>query len=144
MAEISVDRELCCVATMIRREIDSFSDKRELDRVTGTNGWIIGYLAGNEGKDIFQRDIEKDFSITRSTASKVIDLMVKKGLIERSAVSYDARLKKLSLTPKAWMLHTKMEQCGRKVHDMAMRGFSEEEEAALHEYLRRIRENMSK
>ena len=33
--------------------------------------------------DIYQKDIEAHFGITRATASKVITLMEKKGLIQR-------------------------------------------------------------
>ncbi len=68
--------------------------------VTGGNGWILGYLAQNEDKDVFQRDIEEQFQVRRATVSKMIRLMEQKGLVERRAVPYDARLKKLALTQK--------------------------------------------
>ena len=44
---------------------------------------------------------EKEFGITRSTASNIISLMEKKNLIIREKVDYDARLKKLILTDLA-------------------------------------------
>ena len=46
-------------------------------------------------------DLEKEFDITRSTASKNVDLLVENGFIVREQVDYDARLKKLVLTEKA-------------------------------------------
>lgn len=81
-------------------------------------------------------------SITRSTASKIIDLMVQKKLVERSAVGYDARLKKLTLTPKALKLHDEMEKNSKKVYEKVMAGFSEEEEQLLLSYILRIKGNM--
>ena len=48
--------------------------------------------------------IEKEFDITRSTASKNVDLLVENGYILREPVDYDARLKKLVLTEKSLSL----------------------------------------
>ena len=62
-------------------------------------------MAQNNDKDIYQKDLEKKFSVTRSTASKVVKLMVQKGLIVREEVESDARLKKLILTEKALNMH---------------------------------------
>ena len=63
--------------------------------------WVIGYLSEHEGKDVFQRDLEEEFSVRRSTATGILQLMEKNELITREPVSHDARLKKLVLTPKA-------------------------------------------
>ena len=62
-------------------------------------GWIIGYLYQNRDKEVFQRDIQEQFSIRRSTVTGILQLMEKNGLITRSSVERDARLKKLELTP---------------------------------------------
>ncbi len=78
---------------------------RELDASTGIHGWAIGYFYRNRDKDVFQRDFEDEFSIRRSTATKMLQLMEKNGLIVRSAVDYDARLKKITLTEKAVEIH---------------------------------------
>ena len=78
------------------------------DEVTRKNGWIIGYLADNRDKDIFQKDIENKFSIRRSTVSGILQLMEKKGYVKREGVVYDARLKKLTLTEKAWDYYYKI------------------------------------
>ena len=49
------------------------------DEITRKNGWIIGdYLASNRDKDIFQKDIEYNFSIRRSTVSGILQLMEKR------------------------------------------------------------------
>ena len=50
-------------------------------------------------------ELESEFGITRSTASRVLRLMEQKGLVERQSVPQDARLKKLVLTPKALAVH---------------------------------------
>jgi DNA-binding MarR family transcriptional regulator len=68
--------------------------------VTGIQGLVIRHLYLSEkcGKDVFQRDIEKEFEIGRSTASETLRTMETAGLIHRVSVPQDARLKKLVLS----------------------------------------------
>ena len=75
------------------------------DQITRMHHWIIGFLHHNSERDIFQRDIEAQFKISRSTTSSMLTLMEKKGLIMRLSVPGDARLKKLVLTERAENLH---------------------------------------
>ena len=144
MEYVSVDKEICCVANLIRMEFDNlvFGSVYSEERITRMNIWIIDYIYDKKGEDVFQKDIERKMSITRSTASKIIDLMVQKKLVERSAVGYDARLKKLTLTPKALKLRDEMEKNSKKVYEKVMAGFSEEEEQLLLSYILRIKGNM--
>lgn len=69
-----------------------------LDEVTLMHGWIMGYLHHNQERAIYQKTIESDFNIRRSTVTTILQLMEKKGYIRRSAVEGDARLKQISLT----------------------------------------------
>lgn len=94
--------EISKVNNIMKRNYKSEQCIAEDDEITNKNGWIIGYLAENKDKDIFQKDIEKKFMIRRSTVSGILQLMEKKGYINRESVEYDARLKKLTLTDKAW------------------------------------------
>ena len=146
MEYVSVDKEICCVANLIRKEFDNlvFGSVYSEDRITRMNIWIIDYIYDKRGEDVFQKDIERKMSITRSTASKIIDLMVQKKLVERSAVEYDARLKRLTLTPKALKLRDEMEKNSKKVYEKVMAGFSEEEEQLLLSYILRIKGNMDR
>lgn len=80
-----------------------------MDEVTVMHSWILGFLYANPDKDIFQKDIETEFSIARSTVTCIVKLMEKKGYIKRESVEQDARLKKLVLT-----------ETGRKMHELHM------------------------
>jgi DNA-binding MarR family transcriptional regulator len=141
----SVGRSIRTIGNIIKRNINSGSyNKQMIDHITGTNGWVIGFIAdqNNSGKTVYQKDLEKAFSITRSTVSKVIDLMVQKGLVERFSVEHDARLKKLVLTPKALQLYELMREDGQKLEAIITAGFSKEELDELFHYLERIRRNL--
>ena len=96
-----VGRELRVLDNLIKRFIDNQMNSTKINRITGSNGWIIGYLRDHSSRPVYQKDLEAEFNITRSTASKVVNLMEEKGLIRRESVPEDARLKKLTLTPKA-------------------------------------------
>ncbi|MEG0961271.1 MAG: MarR family winged helix-turn-helix transcriptional regulator [Lachnospiraceae bacterium] len=80
--------------------------QQHVDEVTLMHGWILGFLYDNVESNIFQKDIEQEFSIARSTVTCIVKLMEKKGYIKRESVASDARLKKLVLT-----------DLGRKTHE---------------------------
>ena len=138
----TVSAELRTLTRRIHRFIENSPNKKQIDSVTGTNGWIIAYLSCKKDVDVFQRDVEKEFDITRSTASKVIDLMEQKGLVERQKVSSDARLRKLSLTPKAKKISALFEK-DQKLHEETLtKGFTPEEKQNLYEYIKRMKNNL--
>ena len=113
------------------------------DEITGTNMRIIRFLKNNEDHDIYQKDVEKEFGITRSTASRVLVLMEEKGLVKRLSVDHDARLKKLILTEKSARMGEEMRKMGEKADAQLLDGFSEEEKAQLFSFIDRMVENMS-
>ena len=82
--------------------------------------------------------------VTRSTVSKVIDTMEKKGLLERVAVDRDARLKKLVLTDKAEEMVRKLQSEMRNFEKQMLDGFSDEEKKQLFSYIDRMTRNMLK
>ncbi len=138
-----VSAQLRTLSRRIHRFIENSPNKRTIDSVTGTNGWIIAYLAFRRGEDVFQKDVEKEFDITRSTASKVIDLMEQKGLIRRQKVESDGRLRKLVLTDKAEQLSSLFEKDQLLLEETLTKGFTPEEKRLLNEYIRRMKDNLN-
>lgn len=143
MDEIWIGREIHSLNNLIHRYFEFSSHKREVETITGNNGWIIGYLSENTDKDIYQRDIEKHFTIARSTASKVLRLMEEKGLIQRQSVVHDARLKKIILTQKAYKIKGLMGEDAEIMEQTLTKGFSEEELKTLHSYIQRMKDNIT-
>jgi DNA-binding MarR family transcriptional regulator len=135
--------ELRSLNNAIVRFMSRFANKKYIDKMTNRNGWIIGYLARHQDQDVFQRDLEQEFGITRSTASRVINLMVKKGLIEHCPVENDARLKKLVLTPKALEISVLMQADGKQMEDKLSAGFSPEELETFFSFIERMKQNIA-
>lgn len=113
------------------------------EKFTCVNGWILHYLYNNRNRDIFQKDIEREFSITRSTASKIIRLMEQKNLIEGKKIPEDARLKKLERTEKAKGYRAVMKDVMDAQEERMFKDFSDEERKQFFEYVQRIRKNLS-
>lgn len=120
--------EIKILANLIKRKIDAAMISRCTDNLTAMHGWIIGYIYkhGSES-DIFQRDIESKFSIRRSTATGILQLMEKNDLIVRQPVDYDARLKKLVLTPKAVSMHEETTREIMKIEELLTQSLTKEE-----------------
>ena len=82
------------------------------------------------------------FGITRSTVSKVLKLLEKKGMIERKAVSHDGRMKKIVLTDKSREIGRKMHEQGEKAETQLTNGFTPDELKTLCGFLDRIQANL--
>ncbi|MBQ6813967.1 MAG: MarR family transcriptional regulator [Lachnospiraceae bacterium] len=131
---------------IIRRVVTNQPTSKLMDKLTGTNTWLLAYIGEqtDKGIDVFQRDIEENFGITRSCVSKVITLMEQKGFIERKEVEHDARLKKLVLTEEAAKYAAKMREDSIEMEKKITAGFSDEEKDKLLEFLDRIVTNLEK
>ena len=141
--EYHIGGRLHRLSNQLRRAAANSESFRALESVTGNNGRIIVYLCHHQETDVFQKDIEKAFGVTRSTASKVLSLMEKKGLLLRQSVPSDARLKRLTLTERSKELSRQMEAESNAMDRRMLRGFTAEEEARLRGYLDRILANLN-
>lgn len=115
---------------------------QDADRLTGMHGYLIRYLYENQGRDVFQRDIEKAFSISRSTVTVTLQLMEKNGLICRESVAQDARLKRIVLTQKAVDLHRQIEEDIAGFEEMLAQGIPDEDQETFLRVAQKMRENL--
>lgn len=94
-----IPAQLRRVNNLIFRKIGQIARTNGVEAVTPMHGWIMEYLYRHSETPVFQRDIEREFSITRRS------------------VEQDARLKQLVLTEK-----------GRQFHEDTMRAFHQTDE----------------
>ena len=134
--------EIKTVHNLLKRDFESLHIHKEMKNITAMQKWIIGYLSDNDKKDIFQRDIEEEFSVRRSTATGILQLMEKNNLIKREPVSYDARLKKLVLTKKALDIQNEINQ-EIKAHDKKLsKNISKDDLEIFFKVMKQIRKNL--
>ena len=127
MENRKIGKKVKCLSNLLKRRFDSSEVLNRSRSMTGMHGWVIVYLYENRDHDVFQRDVENTFEIRRPTATGILQLMEKNGLIEKSPVSYDQRLKKLTLTPEAIRIHEAVIAEMRAIEEQLCQGLSEEE-----------------
>jgi DNA-binding MarR family transcriptional regulator len=107
--------------------------------ITGMQCGVLGYLSFHSDKrDIFQKDIEDEFQIRRSTATGILQLMEKNHLIERIAVDYDARLKKIVVTTEGVETRNKVDQRIQTVEAKLTQNLTKEEVETLYALIDKI------
>lgn len=115
-----------------------------VDEVTLMHGWILKYLSEHQDTDVFQKDIEKYFSIGRSTVTGIIQIMEKKGYISRESVENDARLKKVVLTEKGMENHEVMEGLISQLESELLDGIQPQELEFFFEITNKMQKNLQK
>ena len=138
----SITRELKILNNKIKRAADASIPPDLKQDITQMQSRILIFLSHRKGQDIFQRDVEAEFSITRATASKILTSMERGGLITRSAVESDARLKKLGLTEKADIISEKMRQNMIRFEESLTWNLTAEERKTLLTLLRKLERNL--
>ena len=107
-------------------------------------GGILHYLYHHRDQPVYQRDLEKEFRISRATATNALQVMEREGLVVRRADERDGRLKQVQMTEEALgnhrQLEERMEQMGRQL----LEGISEEEAAELYRLLEILMRNLEK
>ena len=81
------------IQQMIHQKMEQFrhEDGYELTLVQTRT---ICFLIANQDHDVFQRDLEKELRIRRSTASEILNVLERDDYLRRIPASHDARLKK--------------------------------------------------
>ncbi len=141
--KIIVTKMLCMLTNAIRKCYFKSPIKQEVENVSGTHGWIIAYLSDHTEENIYQRDLEREFGIGRSTTSKMLAKMEDAGLVRRERVFMDDRLKKIVLTDKSKELAFKIRMDNLKTEQKILDGFSEDEVERLEGYLQRMLQNLA-
>ena len=137
-----IPAQLRRVGNLIFRKINQFARANGVEEGTPMHGWIVEYLYTHRDAPVFQRDIERDFSITRSTVTNILQLMERKGYIQRQSVPQDARLKMLVLTEKGREFHEKTMLSLHQTDDYVASLLTEEENAELLRLLNKLRKGL--
>ena len=136
----SVGFRVRTLSVAIKRAFEA-SKARSGFECTGTHGWVIGYLYDNRDRDVFQRDIEKQFSVRRPTMTEILKLMEKNGLLVREKCENDARLKRIKLTEKALLIHERHEKHIKSFERALLDGITEEERSVWLAVSQKIEQN---
>ena len=109
MEKFRLAGEIRRLNNLIKRYIDADEIFARQKDVTGTHGYILGFVRrkSEEGEPVYQKNIEQAFSIRRSSATEILNAMEQNGLLMRVEDESDKRMKKIVLTQKGMDVHTK-------------------------------------
>ena len=144
MKQKKLGGEISSIKNLFNRNVENSEVFRYVNMITSTNSFILGFLERHRDIDIYQKNIEEKFLITKSTTSKILKLMEQNGLIERIGVDSDARLKKIVLTEKGLAINESVRSTLDEVEKKALEGFEPHEITQLYSYFERIKNNLKK
>ncbi|MFL0252158.1 MarR family winged helix-turn-helix transcriptional regulator [Clostridium neuense] len=134
--EIRIGKEILVLAHKLKRTIDK--DTAQYG-VTSIQGRIIGFVYNqSKSRDIFQKDIEAEFNIRRSSVTSVLQLMERNKLIKRVNVSEDARLKKIILMEKGLEIQEHVHNSIDKMESRLKDEFTDDELDTFINLIRRL------
>ncbi len=120
-----------------------FNQLAENYGVTGVQTRILLFIVEkSKVGEIFQKDVEKDFNLSRSTVTGVLQLLEEKELIIRTVSKEDARLKKIEVTDEGFRVQRKLKVALLEYEVNLVKGISEEKLKILVEVLGSIEENI--
>ena len=124
------------ISHMIKRSIDS------LDNPYGVNGKqlrLLGFIAHESmSRDLYQKDIEEELQIRRSSVTSMLQNLEKANMILRISVDKDARLKKIVLTDLGKEVTQNTYHNIVAFEDELLSLFSEDEYKQLNNYLNKL------
>ena len=132
------------VQSLIRKTIHNSDTFKNNEDLTNVIGWTIGFISRRNavGVETYQKDVESEFKISRSTATGLLQNMEKLGYLYREVSEVDSRLKRIVLTKKSIELHKKVMMTFDQIEERLLTGFSEVEKEQLFGYLLRLEQNL--
>lgn len=139
-----VGYEIKTLENLITREIIAVAKKEGYPTLTTVQIRVMRYLFKNIDREVYQKDIEKNFVVRRSTASGIIDTMEKNGMLKRIPSEFDARSKQIVLTDKYINKMNLLEELIEKFQDDLLNGISDSELNTFFTVIDKMKDNLNK
>lgn len=139
-----VGYEIKTLDNLMTRNIVSTAKDCGYEALTTVQIRIMRYLFMNRDKEIYQRDIEKNFIIRRSTVSGILKTMEKNGMIQRIDSTLDLRVKRIVLTDKYIDRIDELEQRIDIFQSELLSGIDDSELNTFFSVIDRMKDNLSK
>ena len=135
--------EIKAANNMIRRKMEAIFAQQEGYELNGMQGPLLGYLYHkSQDGDVYQKDVEREFRVRRSTATVMLQSLEQKGYLVRVASKEDARLKRILLTEKAIEHHNLIEEQILNFNRELEAGLTEEEKETFLCILDKMMQNL--
>ena len=126
------------IANQLKRKMDK--EMNENYNLTKTQSLVLSYI--NSNKEIYQKDIEKRFSIRRSTATEILNLMEKRNLIKRIPSKIDKRINIIEITEEGIKLEKVGKEKIKELEKQMTKALTKEEKKELIRLLEKVEQNL--
>lgn len=130
---------------VIHNMIDKYFEKRgdgSSHALTRVQCATLHYLYDHRDGNVFQKDIEAEFSITGATATNILKGLERQDLITREPMPEDARLKKIRLTDEGCACNAQALENMHHMEETLAKGMTAEELECLRGLLDRVIANL--
>ena len=111
--------------------------------ISGAQGNILDYiLVESVHRNVYQKEIEKEFGLRPSTATEALKLLEDKGLICRIPEEKDGRYKRIVFTQKARDVQTALRREIEESESVLLRGISVSEQRQFLEIAKKMLQNL--
>lgn len=135
----SAARYVSKLSNKLRRRLDRLSSRGEF---SGSQGRTLHFLLAQTG-DVYQKNIEEEYSIRPSTATELLQQMEKSGLIVRVPDERDSRMKRITLTDKALTYRSQVVRDLTDLEQTLVAGIPEDDLETFFRVIERMMENLS-
>lgn len=128
LKNMHMGRLIHMLSHQMKRDASSIVSTIQNDELTIMQKHVLKFiLLESLHRNLYQKDIEEEFQIRKSTVTGILKLMEKHGYICRESVQKDARLKKVVPTAKAEALRPSIMEHIRHAEMNLTQGISEED-----------------
>lgn len=128
------------ISNQLKRKIEE--EIKQESSLTKTQGMVLCFLFNHEKETIYQKDIEEKFSIRRSTATEILNLMEQRNYIKRIPSTKDKRANIIIITEAG----KKEERLARKkinqLENQIISSLTEKEQITLQKLLTKVEQNL--
>ncbi len=128
------------ISNQLKRKIEE--EIKQESSLTKTQGMVLCFLFNHEKEIIYQKDIEEKFSIRRSTATEILNLMEQRNYIKRIPSTKDKRANIIIITEAG----KKEERLARKkinqLENQIISSLTEKEQITLQKLLTKVEQNL--
>lgn len=136
-------RMINIVSHQLKRSI-FLSGPRDSELTNMQNRVLHYILMRGMETSVYQKDIEKEFHIRKSTATEILQLMEKNGFLYRECSHKDARLKKIIPTEKALELRQQVVNHIGRIEECLKSGIDEGDYQTCIKVLKQMSENLTR
>lgn len=142
MAEVSISNMLHHLSTHMQKVFNNY----DWDvNITASQMKILMFVARmyEEGKPVFQKDIEKEFNIKGSSVTSMLNTLEKNKWISRERVEYDARLRLIVLAEMSYKMMDQLKKYWENVDYSIKNILSEAEFIVFSQCIEKIMNELS-